>query len=285
MYILIGEVIKVDKLNSNPKFDLHTHHDRCGHARAKIRDYIDAAIERGLSVIGIADHSPYFSSDEDQLRPHIAMAKSMFPEYVNEVLQLKQAYSDKIEVLLGVESDFFPESVKIYQSCFEPYPFDYIIGSVHHVDGVSIFNKKRWNGLTEQEKIRTKENYYSLIEQSARSGMFQILGHIDAMKGFYPAFSSIQTAAVENTIKVIGENDIAIEINTSGKTKDVGGWYPSDDILELALHYGVKVTFGSDAHDPHRVGDEFDQVQRRLKEIGFKEWVYFKNKERVTVRI
>ncbi|WP_256942552.1 histidinol-phosphatase [Bacillus sp. OV166] len=272
-------------MNSNPKFDLHTHHDRCGHARGKIRDYIDAAIERGLSVIGIADHSPYFSSDEDQLRPHIAMAKSMFPEYVNEVLQLKQAYSDKIEVLLGVESDFFPESVKIYQSCFEPYPFDYIIGSVHHVDGVSIFNKKRWNGLTEQEKIRTKENYYSLIEQSARSGMFQILGHIDAMKGFYPAFSSIQTAAVENTIKVIGENDIAIEINTSGKTKDVGGWYPSDDILELALHYGVKVTFGSDAHDPHRVGDEFDQVQRRLKEIGFKKWVYFKNKERVTVRI
>src|SRR3954454_23217203 len=108
MHILIIEVIIVDRLNSKLKFDLHTHHERCGHARGKIRDYIDAAIERGLSVIGIADHSPYFSSDQDQLHPHIAMAKSMFPEYVNEVLQLKQAYSDKIEVLLGVESDFFP---------------------------------------------------------------------------------------------------------------------------------------------------------------------------------
>jgi histidinol-phosphatase (PHP family) len=275
----------LDNLHSTIKFDLHTHHDRCGHARGKIRDYIEAAIERELHVIGIADHSPYFSSDEDQLHPKISMPKSMFPVYVNEVLELKETYRDKIEVLLGVESDFFPQQAEVYRTCFEPYPFDFIIGSVHHVDGVSIFNKKRWNGLTEKEKIQTKENYYSLIEQSARSGMFQILGHIDAMKGFYPAFSTIQTAAVEHTLKVIGEHDIAIEINTSGKTKDVGGWYPSDDMLELALHYGVHVTFGSDAHDPHRVGDEFDQVQARLKEIGFTEWVFFRNKERVKVQI
>src|SRR3954447_9824416 len=106
MYILIGEVKILNKMNSNPKFDLHTHHDRCGHARGRIRDYIEAAIEHGLNVIGIADHSPYFSSEEDHPFPHITMPKSMFGEYVNEVLQLKHTYSDKIEVLLGVESDF-----------------------------------------------------------------------------------------------------------------------------------------------------------------------------------
>ncbi|WP_241993970.1 histidinol-phosphatase [Mesobacillus foraminis] len=265
------------------KFDLHTHHERCGHARGKIRDYIEAAIENGLSVIGIADHSPYFSYEEDQAFPKIAMAKSEFPLYVKEVLELKQAYSGKIEVLLGIESDFFPEHVDKYRTCFERYPFDYIIGSVHQVDGVSIFNKRRWKGMTEEQKVKTKETYYQLIEESARSGMFQILGHIDAMKGFYPSFSSIQTKAVEQTLKIIGENELAIEINTSGKTKDVGGWYPSDDILELAKHYGVKLTFGSDAHDPYRVGDEFNLVKKRLKEIGFKEWCYFRNKERVIV--
>jgi histidinol-phosphatase (PHP family) len=267
------------------KFDLHTHHDRCGHARGKISVYIEAAIEKGLKVIGIADHSPYFSSEEDQLHPHIAMPTSHFPEYVHEVLMLKKKYSEKIDVLLGVESDFFPESLGKYRACFDPYPFDYIIGSVHHVDGISIFERGRWDGLTEEEKIKTKETYYALIEQSARSGMFQILGHIDAMKGFYPAFSSIQTKVVENTLKVIGENDVAIEVNTSGKTKDVGGWYPSDDILEIAKHYGVKVTFGSDVHDPHRVGDDFELVQAHLKKIGFKDWVYFKNKQRVVVSL
>lgn len=267
------------------KFDLHTHHDRCGHARGTIRDYIEAAIEKGLAVIGISDHTPYFSSEVDQLYPRIAMAKSQFPEYVSEVLKLKELYAGRIDVLLGIEADFFPDQVENYRPYFDRYPFDYIIGSVHHVDGISIFKKDRWEGLSAQEKVRTKETYYSLIERSARSGLYQILGHIDAMKGYYPEFSAIETETVEHTLKVIAENDVAIEINTSGKTKYVGGWYPADEILQMARHYGVKVTFGSDAHDPERVGDEFEEVQKRLKEIGFKEWVYFKQKERLTVAL
>lgn len=115
--------------------------------------------------------------------------------------------------------------------------------------------------------------------------MFQILGHIDAMKGFYPAFSDIKTPKVEETLKVISECGTAIEINTSGKTKYVGGWYPSDEMLEWALHYGIDVTFGSDAHVTDRVGDEFDLVAKRLKEIGFKRWVYFRQKEKQIVEL
>ena len=271
--------------NTKMKFDLHTHHDRCGHARGGIRDYIEAGIENGLNIIGISDHTPYFSSEEDHPFPHITMATSQFPDYVAEVLKLKDEYTGKIEVLLGIEADFFPEYVDNYRQYFDRYPFDYIIGSIHHVDGVSIFKKDRWEGLSSKEQVRTKETYYSLIEQSARSGMYQILGHIDAMKGYYPDFSKIQTAAVEHTLKVIAECDVAIEINTSGKTKYVGGWYPADEILEMALHHGVKVTFGSDAHDPHRVGDEFEQVRASLKEIGFKEWVYFKGRKRYAVNV
>nr|WP_245747506.1 histidinol-phosphatase [Anaerobacillus alkalidiazotrophicus] len=270
-------------MSTKVKFDIHTHHDRCGHAQGKIRDYIEAAIEKGLTVIGISDHTPYFSSEEDHPLPGIAMPKSEFKNYVNEVLHLKEVYSEKIDVLLGIESDFFPEYVENYRSCFEPYPFDYIIGSVHHVDEINIFKKGRWEGLTDKEKIRTKETYYQLIERSARSGLFQILGHIDAMKGYYPAFSSIQTEAVEHTLKVIGQAGVAIEINTSGKMKDVGGWYPSNEMLERALYYGVDVTFGSDAHIPDRVGDDYDLVKEKLKEIGFKEWVYFKEKKKVVV--
>lgn len=265
---------------SRLKFDFHTHHSRCGHARGTIRDYIEAAIEKGLDMIGISDHSPYFASEEDRLYPTIAMAKSTFPEYIDEVLQLKREYEGKIEVLLGVESDFFPKDVEIYRKQYERYPFDYIIGSVHYVDGISIFKKDRWEGLTEKERVQTKEEYYQLIEQSAKSGMFQILGHIDAMKGFYPDFTAIQTEAVDHTLKVIAEHEIAVEINTSGKTKDCGGWYPADDILERLLHFGGTVTFGSDAHDPYRVGDEFEQVRQRLKDIGFKNWVYFRQKKR-----
>lgn len=265
------------------KFDLHTHHLRCGHAEGTIQDYIESAIAQGLQVIGISDHSPYFGEKKDHPWPKITMAKSEFPHYIAEVLQYKKQYADKIEVLLGVESDFFPENVDVYKAIYDKYPFDYIIGSVHKTNGISIFNKKRWRNLSKKQQVQEKETYYDLIQQSARSGMFQILGHIDAMKGFYPAFSDIQTEAVEHTLRIIAECDVAIEINTSGNTKDVGGWYPSDSILELAHHYGVNVTFGSDAHVPSRVGDEFELVQQRLKKIGFKQWVYFRGKQRIAV--
>jgi histidinol-phosphatase (PHP family) len=263
------------------KFDLHTHNELCGHAIGTIEDYVKQAIDYGLHYIGISDHSPYFYSEEDQLYPGIAMAKSEFVSYINEVLRLKEKYKDNIHVLLGVESDFYTNHIDLYREEFLLHPFDYIIGSVHYVKDVSIFEKGRWEGLSSSEQVQVKESYYELIQQSAKSGVFQILGHIDAMKGFYPDFSNIKTEVVDKTLKIIAEADIAIEINTSGKTKDCGGWYPSDDILERALFHDVKVTFGSDAHTTERVGDEFDLVQKRLKEIGFKEWAYFVKKKRI----
>ncbi|WP_274363856.1 histidinol-phosphatase [Paenibacillus thermotolerans] len=265
------------------KFDLHTHHERCGHAKGSIEDYILSAIDKGLSVIGISDHSPFFGHPDDHPFPNIAMAAGEFPFYIEEVLRLKEKYKDRIEVLLGVESDFFPEHLDRYKRIYAKYPFDYIIGSVHQSGGVSIFNKRRWNNLDEREQIAAKETYFEQIAESAKSGMFDILGHIDAMKANYPAFSDLQTDAVEDTLKVIGECDMAIEINTSGKTKEVGGWYPSDSILELALHYNVSVTFGSDAHTLDRVGDEWELVRKRLKEIGFTRWCFFRKRDRVFV--
>lgn len=263
------------------KFDLHTHHNRCGHADGGIRDYIEAGIEKGLNVIGISDHSPYFYSNQEHLHPKIAMGKSEFKHYVKEVLLLKKEYEGKIDVLLGVESDFFAGKMAVYEKQYALYPFDYIIGSVHSVDQLSIFNRNRFKKLNEAEKIQVKDRYYQLIKQSAQSGLFQILGHIDAMKGFYPEFSDIKSKELESTLKVIAEKRVAIEVNTSGKMKACGGWYPSDEILERALHYGIDITFGSDAHSPNRVGDDFEHVQAKLKTIGFKQWCYFKQKEKV----
>ncbi|WP_314589630.1 histidinol-phosphatase [Paenibacillus terrigena] len=268
------------------KFDLHTHHFRCGHADGNIEDYIQAGIQAGLQVIGISDHSPYFGSPEDQAQPRIAMAKSEFANYIQEVLRLQEKYEGQIDVLLGVESDFFPEHASLYQQIYAGYPFDYVIGSVHQTEGVSIFNKTRWKGLTKAQMIQAKNIYYSMIRDSATSGMFQILGHIDAMKGNYPEFSTIEAyEAIDETLRVIGECGIAIEINTSGKTKLSGGWYPSDGILERALFHHVDVTFGSDAHIPSRVGDEWEQVRDRLKQIGFTSWVYYKQKQKQIVQL
>lgn len=49
------------------KFDLHTHHFRCGHADGNIRDYIEAGIQSGLQAIGISDHSPFYVANRIRL--------------------------------------------------------------------------------------------------------------------------------------------------------------------------------------------------------------------------
>jgi histidinol-phosphatase (PHP family) len=267
------------------KFDLHTHHYRCGHAAGDIEEYIQSAIGSGLTAIGISDHSPYFARAEDQAQPGIAMAKSEFGNYVAEVLRLKERYADRIEVLLGVESDFFPDEISHYRAAYAQYPFDYIIGSVHQTGGISIFNKNRWSRLDDGQQLEVKKDYYRMIRDSADEGLFQILGHIDAMKGYYPQFAEIRGAEkdIDAALQAVARHDIALEINTSGSTKDCGGWYPSDAILERALHFGADVTFGSDAHVPDRVGDDWEKVQSRLRELGFKRWVFYRQKQKVSV--
>ena len=83
------------------------------------------------------------------------MAKSELVPYIEEVLRLKEKYEEKIHVLLGMESDFFPDHIEVYRDQYLLHPFDYLIGSVHYVQDISIFKKERWEGLTYQERDKT----------------------------------------------------------------------------------------------------------------------------------
>ena len=38
----------------------HTHTWRCNHAEDTEREYVEAAVARGIKTLGFADHAPYF---------------------------------------------------------------------------------------------------------------------------------------------------------------------------------------------------------------------------------
>ena len=42
----------------------HTHTTRCNHASGTEKEYVEAAIETGLKVLGFSDHTPYPFPDE-----------------------------------------------------------------------------------------------------------------------------------------------------------------------------------------------------------------------------
>ncbi len=75
------------------KVDYHTHNSRCGHAQGTIEEYVKTAVSRGLTDIGVSDHSPVYWLDGNDPMPVQAMAKDELPIYVDEVLSLKERYA------------------------------------------------------------------------------------------------------------------------------------------------------------------------------------------------
>jgi histidinol-phosphatase (PHP family) len=262
--------------------DLHTHHQRCGHATGSLRDYVEAALDSGVKVLGLSDHTPLFAVEGDHPIPVAAMSRSEFPAYLAEAVALRDEYRGRIDILVSAEADYSAGHLDAYSAALSGEPLDYVIGSVHVMDGKDIFDPTRWTDLTDEQVRSLKTRFFGIVADSARSGLFEVIGHVDALKGSYPRLSEIPTPrAVDDMLKAIVDTGCVMEINTSGGTKMCGGWYPDLDIIQRAFFYGVRITFSSDAHRPDRVGDQFADVTRTLREIGYRTYFVFKNRTAV----
>lgn len=265
-------------------FDLHTHHDRCGHAFGDMESYIRSAIDRGLRAIGVSDHSPYFADDADHPAPKLAMAKGEFPRYIAQALTLKKKYENEIEVLVGVESDIFPQWFSLYADTYRLYPLDYVIGSVHISGGKHLSERKLWAPLADAQMEEEKYDYFNLLQQGAKSGLFDIIGHMDLIKRYYKQFFTSCRTQIDETLQVFADTGVVVEVNTSGMLRQEG-FSPCDEVLERARFYNVQLTFGSDSHRSERVGEHWDEVVALMKSFGYKEMTMFRNRKPVRIPI
>ncbi|MFN3651183.1 MAG: histidinol-phosphatase [Armatimonadota bacterium] len=234
-------------------FDHHTHHERCGHARGTIEEYVEAALSLGMREIGVTDHAPIYFWDGDHVLPGTAMARSELPRYVDEVLELKRRYAGRIDVLLGLEVDYAPGFEELYREVLSAYPFDYLIGSVHFVGDVHIYDQRRWReGKPAEEQHR---EYFRLVRDSARSGLFDVLGHITGILAFGPAPDpALLEEEFAETARVLAGAGVGIEINTSAIRKGGSAPFPDERLLRRCVDAGVPLTYGSDSHAPEEVG-------------------------------
>jgi histidinol-phosphatase (PHP family) len=258
--------------------DYHTHHARCGHATGTMAEYIEAALARGLEEIGLSDHSPIYDRDDDpHPLPQTAMSQHELPAYIAEMAALRDRYAGRITVRLGVESDYLAGWDEHYRRLWRGYPLDYAIGSVHWLGRWSIFADALPPGRTAEEVYA---EYLHLTRAAARSGAYDIIGHLDCLKtkGHIPELAI--TPLVEETVRVLAESGVAIELNTSGWRKAPAEPYPRAELLALCRHHGVPVTLGSDAHMPGQVGYRFDDAVALLKAVGYREIATFRRRER-----
>lgn len=249
-----------------PYPDYHTHTSRCGHATGAPLQYVEAALRKGLPGIGIADHMPLLPEPD----PEISMSTCELVDYVTEVVELKTRFPGY--VLLGVEADYRPSTISEVRELLAAHPFDYAIGSVHHLGAWGIDDERQIDQYAARDIDDVYSEYFELVGDAAESGAFTIMGHLDLAKKFGYRPSRSLTAEMETLAARIARSGVLVEINTAGLRKPVREAYPSAFLLSLLYAYKVRVTFGSDAHKPEEVGADFEQAVALARAAGYSEY-------------
>ncbi len=258
------------------RVDLHNHTYLCNHADGSVDEYVRAAIEQGIKIYGFSDHAPM---DFD---PTYRMGFDEMSLYKEMVLSAKEKYQEKIEILFGYEVDYIESHM---DSRVLGSSVDYLIGSVHFINSWGFDNPEfigRYEGADIDE---IWSMYFKQIELMADSKLFDIVGHLDLIKifKFMPKSNLLHLAS--DALDSIADSKMVLEINASGYRKPVGEPYPSRELLEAACKRGIQITFGSDAHKVEQVGSGLDRVYALAKDVGFREYVYFRNREKLFLQL
>ncbi len=259
--------------------DYHLHTYRCGHARGAMADYVRVARERGLREIGFADHLPQYFCPPARRLPGLAMTDGQLPEYVAEVLVLREANPD-LPIRLGIEADYIPGREAELNAILARYPFDYVLGSVHYLDGWGFDHPDFKHGYRDRDPDQLYRRYFALVQAAARSGLFDSLAHPDLLKKFDYHPRGDLAPLYRETAAVIASAGVCIEVNTAGLRAPVGEIYPHPTFLQFCREFGVPVTLGSDAHAPEQVGSGFAEAMTLLKRAGYREVATFSGRRR-----
>ncbi len=256
--------------------DYHIHTPFCGHASGKMEEYVRAARHKGLTEMGFADHLPLFHTED----PTLAMCHEDLPRYIDRVHEL-QAENRDFPVRLGIEADYIGAHLEDVAEVLARYEFDYIYGSVHFIGGWG-FDQSRFKFEFERRDIdEVYEIYFGLVMEAARTGLFDVMTHLDVVKKYGHRPSRDMKPLYREVAATLSKSGVAIELNASGLSRPVGEIYPSLEILEIMHEYAVPITFGSDAHKPSQVGREFDQLLRLARSAGYSDYVGFAGRERI----
>jgi len=247
--------------------DYHTHTARCGHATGRPIEYVEVAQAKELSGIGIADHIPLLPQPDAGL----SMGVCDLADYVAEVQELKARFPGY--VLLGVEADYRPHTISDVGSLLESYPFDYVIGSIHHLGTWGFDDPREMDRYAEHDIDDVWGEYFDLVGDAAESGLFTILGHLDLVKKFGYRPTRALKMELDRLVDRVARANVLVEINTAGLHRPVGEAYPTLDILRRLCEAGVGITFGSDAHRPDEVGRDFAHAVYLAQAAGYTEYV------------
>ncbi|MCL2223946.1 MAG: histidinol-phosphatase HisJ family protein [Defluviitaleaceae bacterium] len=189
---------------------------------------------------------------------------------------------------LGLTKAFSPANKELADG-----DYDFILGSVHIVDGVELYFA--CNGTLPQEPFshtlqhapheaisRYLRYAAEVVEQD---DFFDSFGHIDYISRYLPQlaqeFSYANfTAEFDALFRTLAQQEIALEINTCLLGEDLAAQKMFDICRRFAQLGGRLCTIGSDAHNVSALGRNFKCARKIAEESGLAV-VYFKERKPV----
>lgn len=255
-----------------------------------IESYVETAASRGVEELCFTEHlyrcveSAFalgeFWQDEpkrdlaDQTRRFIEEDRTLSLEsYVEAVVSAQER---GLPVLLGLEVDFFPQTIDAVLELIEPYPWDLLLGAVHWIGGWSLDHPEAVHEYTRRGVRRVYEDYFELVTELAGSGTVDVLAHVDLAKVFGHRLDEPPVDLYETVVAAAARTGTAVEVNTSGVDGLAGELYPSRPFLEMFNRAGVGITLASDAHRPEDVGKDFDVAKEAARVAGYETRLVFR---------
>lgn len=264
--------------------DYHLHTRLCGHAVGDVEEYLVAAERAGLEEIGFSDHLYQYFLPPPERDPGLSMAEDKLPWYVQKILNLS-GYGSPVRVKLGIEADFVPGHEEVLAGALSGYPFDYVIGSVHYIDGWGFDNPKQIGRYAGRSIDGLYAQYFGLVQEAASTGLFDIMAHPDLVKKFGYSPDCDLTELYDQTARVFVQAGVCVEVNTAGLRVPAGEIYPAPKFLKICYDYNLPVTLGSDAHSPGQVGAGINEALKLIKSVGYTTITIFEGRRMKTVKI
>lgn len=265
--------------------DYHTHSYRCGHASGRMREYIEAALRRGVEEIGLTDHLFLYFQPPAERSERWAMPESQYDEHYDEMLHLRDEYRGKINVRVSVEADYDSAHEKQLASILSKYDFDFILGSVHFLGEWMIDDVEQSSRYRSERVVAIYRRYYEQIRALAGSGLFDVVGHLDLPKKFGYLPEEDLGPDIDLTLDQIAKAGLAVEVSTAGLRKPVGEIYPSRPLLAQMRARDIPIVLSSDAHSSEEVAADYRLSVPLVLEMGYSELVTFDKRERSHERI
>ncbi len=245
-----------------------------------IKKTVADALDAGVSVVCLTDHC----DTEHNQKPDFWQEVDFSADSVDAI----QPVSDEagIKVIKGIElgqATHFPDIAK---QVVKRHKYDHIIVSEHMTyDAVDFFFLEHDRLAREPELLM--QRYFDDIITMLNLDLGDILGHLTYPLRYFkregvPCDIIRYYDRIEEVFRLLIKKGIALECNTSGLRQPIGVTLPDEDIFRLYHRLGgTLITLGSDAHVDKEVGAGIAEASEMLKRIGFKEAVYFKQRNPV----